>query len=85
MLNHTTKKRENGYEPVHPGDLVRLTGLDWIGHKMMGHLGLVLAVDEDAYILGRICIVNMDTHILRINEIDLTVLSRAREVERGTI
>lgn len=85
MLNHPTKKHENDPIPVHPGDLVRLAGLDWIGHKMMGHLGLVLEVYDDTYIHARICTVIIDAHILRINEDDLIVMSRACEDERGTI
>ncbi len=85
MLNHPPKKYENDLPPVQPGDLVRLIGLDWIGHHLMGKLGIVLTVAYDRNTKGNICVTLFDSRIVKIIEDDLTIESRAHQNEHGTM
>lgn len=85
MLNHQVKKHEKDPDPVNPGDLVRLTGLDWIGHYLMGKIGIVISTEHDKNVKGNICVTLFNTRIVRILEDDLTIESRAHQNEHGTI
>jgi hypothetical protein len=79
------KKYENGPNPVQPGDLVRLTGLDWIGHYLMGKLGIVLSIDYDKNLKGNVYITLFGTRTVKLIEDELTIESRANPNERGTM
>lgn len=85
VLNHLTKKHENDPDPIQPGDLVRLTGLNWIGHDLMGKMGIVLTVSNDLYVRSNICVTLFVTRIAKVLEDDLTLESRAHQNEHGTM
>ena len=75
----------NTDHPVHPGDLVRLTGLEWIGYYMMGKMGIVLDVTRDRSARCNFCHVLFDSKIVKIRDDDLTIISRAHIDGCGTI
>ncbi len=85
MLTHQIKKYENDPDPVQPGDLVRLTGLDWIGHILMGKMGIVLSVTHDKNVKGNVYVALFGTRTAKVLEDDLTIESRAHQNERGTM
>lgn len=85
MLNHPTKKRENDPDPAQPGDLARLVSLDWIGHYLMGKLGIILSVEDDICLDRRICFVLFGGRIVKVLEDDLIIESRANQNMCGTI
>lgn len=85
MLTHQIKKYENDPVPVQPGDLVRLTGLDWIGHNLMGKIGIVITVSYDRNTKGNICVTLFGSRIVKTIEDDLTIESRAHQNEHGTM
>lgn len=70
---------------IRSGDLVRLTGLDWIGHDLMGKMGIVLSVSHDKNVKGNVYITLFGTRIAKVLEDDLTIVSRAHQNERGII
>ena len=71
--------------PLNPGDLVRLTGLDWIGHQLMGKMGLVLSKSYSENTRCDVFDVLFENRIVKIIEDDLTILSRAHTGEHGTM
>ena len=85
MLNHPTKKPENDPDPAQSGDLARLVSLDWIGHYLMGKLGIILSVEDDICLDRRICFVLFGSRIVKVLEEDLIIESRAHQNERGTM
>lgn len=70
---------------MQPGDLVRLTGLDWIGHNLMGKLGIVLSIDYDKNLKGNVYITLFGTRTVKVIEDDLTIESRANPNVHGTM
>ena len=85
MLTSTRKKHKNDPQPANPGDLVRLTGLDWIGHNLMGKIGLVLSTSYSENTRCDVFDVLFENRIVKIIEDDLTILSRAHTGEHGTM
>lgn len=85
MLNNTQKKYDNDLNSIQPGDLVRLTGLDWIGHDLMGKMGIVLSVAHDKNVKGNVYVALFGTRTVKVIEDDLTIESRAHQNERGTM
>lgn len=85
MLNHPTKKPEKDHDPAQPGDLARLVSLDWIGHYLMGKMGIILSVEDDICLDRRICFVLFGGRIIKVLEDDLIIESRANQNERGTM
>ncbi len=85
MLNNTQKKYDNDRNSIQPGDLVRLTGLDWIGHILMGKMGIVLSVTHDKNVKGNVYVALFGTRTAKVLEDDLTIESRAHQNERGTM
>ena len=71
--------------PARSGDLVRLTGLEWIGHYLMGKMGLVLIVTDDAFARRNVCHVLFDNRTVKIHNDDLTIISRVCVDDHGTI
>jgi hypothetical protein len=65
-------------QPARSGDLVRLTGLEWIGHNLMGKIGLVTDTTNDVLLHCRVCHVLFENRIVKIHDYDLTIVSRAR-------
>lgn len=85
MLNNTQKKYDNDRNSIQPGDLVRLTGLDWIGHILMGKMGIVLSITHDKNVKDNVYVALFGTRTVKVIEDDLTIESRAHQNERGTM
>ena len=85
MCNIDPTNNNGTDHPVRSGDLVRLTGLEWIGHYLMGKMGLVLEVSTDVTLHCCVCHVLFDSRTVRIRDDDLTIISRARVDEHGII